>query len=92
MHDVIEVDLDRVRAIITGLEGDRFSTADVIRGYCGGFFSNVATPAYYSLNAQFGKLLRRNADFLQIAHDEADVPIADDRDHKTRSSFWRRRA
>jgi len=92
MDDVIEVSLDRVRAIIIEFHDARFSTADVIRSYCGGFFSNSGTPANYSFNAQFGKLLKRNETHLHIEQTEADSPIFDDHGHPTHSSFWRRNA
>lgn len=92
MDEAIEISLERVREIIFALDPNRFSTADVIRGYCGGFFANSGTPVHYSLNAQFGKLLKRNADRLGIKKLEADVSIVDDRNppNPTRSSFWRR--
>jgi len=88
--ETIEVSLDRLRTIIAAFEVPEFSTDDVIRGYCGGFFSNTGTPAYYSFNAQFGKLLRSNEAALGIEHLLADQPIKDDRQHATSSSTWRR--
>ena len=94
MDEAIEISLDRVRAVILDFGENRFSTADVIRGYCGGFFSNSGTPVHYSLNAQFGKLLKRNVGVLGIEQLEADVRIVDDRSPPvaTSSSFWRRKA
>ena len=92
MDETIEVSLDRVRAIIQTISSDEFSTGDVIREYGGGFFSNKNTPAHYSFNAQFGKLLKRNMGPLGIREIAANVPIKDDRGHETRSSVWARNA
>lgn len=92
MDELIEVSLERVREVILGLNSSEFSTADVIRGYCGGFFANTGTPAYYSFNAQFGKLLKRNSERLGIREAVANVGIADDRGRQTSSSTWVRTA
>lgn len=90
MDEVIDISLERLTSIILELDPARFSTADVIRGYCGGFFSNAGTPAHYSLNAQFGKLLKRNEGRLGIERIEADVAVKDDQGRPTNSSFWQR--
>lgn len=94
MDETIEVSLDRIRAIIAALAAEHptgeFSTADVIRKYCGGFHSNLETPAYYSFNAQFGKLLKRNEKPLGILQTDESVSIRDDSGHPTHSSKWRR--
>ena len=88
MDEVIEVSLERVREVILDLNSPEFFTADVIRGYCGGFFTNTGTPAYYSFNAQVGKLLKRNEERLGIREIAASVGITDDRGHQTSSSKW----
>lgn len=88
MDETIEVSLDRVRVIIEAISADEFSTGDVIREYCGGFFSNRNTPAYYSFNAQFGKLLKRNMNRLGISEVGTGVQIKDDRGNETSSSIW----
>ena len=92
MDETIEVSLDRVRTVILEIDSPEFSTADVIRGYCGGFFANSGTPAYYSFNAQFGKLLKRNEGQLGIREIVANVRITDDRGQETSSSTWVRNA
>jgi hypothetical protein len=91
LNDTIEVSLDRLREIIATLEPQPFSTKDVLRAYSGGFHSNRNTPAYYSFNAQFGKLLKRNEQVLSIVEVEKDVPTEDDEHHPTTTSLWRRR-
>ena len=85
---VIEVSLDRIKTIISALPPE-FSTADVIRKYCGGFHSNLETPAYYSFNAQFGKLLKHNDVYLGISQEAESISIRDDNGHPTNSSTWR---
>ncbi|WP_415243813.1 hypothetical protein [Zhongshania sp.] len=94
MDEVIEVSLERVEKIIDGFGADDFSTVAVLREYCGGFFSNKETPAYYSFNAQFGKLLRRNEERLGIVQVESAASETDDRvpPVKTTTSIWRRNA
>jgi len=89
MNEAIEVSLDRIKAIISALSADEFSTADVIRKYSGGFYSNLETPAYYSFNAQFGKLLKRNDKYLGIFQVAESAYIKDDNGHSTSSSTWR---
>ncbi len=86
--DAIEVSLDRVREIIRASSSRAFSTADVIREYGGGFFSNRDTTACYSFNAQFGKLLKRNRRQLGIREVAANVRVTDDRGHETSASVW----
>jgi len=67
VDETIEVSLERIRTIISTLDPLRFSTAEVIRGYCSGYFADLNTPAYYSFNAQFGKLFKRNGSRLGIS-------------------------
>ena len=88
MDDEIKISLDRISAIVQMNESVEFSTADVIRGYCGGFFSNTGTPAYYSFNAQFGKILKYNMDRLGIREVATNVRVTDDRGHETSTSTW----
>ncbi|BDA61035.1 hypothetical protein [Shewanella xiamenensis] len=90
MNEKIEVSIPRIQEIINDFGSAEFSTADVLRGYSGGFYSNVGTPAYYSFNAQFGKLLKRNSEALGITEIQSNVTIPDDNDHTTSTSFWRR--
>jgi len=73
---------------------NEFSTVAVVREYCGGYFSNKETPAYYSINAQFGKLLKRNERRLGISQVESEASETDDRvpPVKTTTSIWRRNA
>ncbi|MEO3988162.1 hypothetical protein [Plesiomonas shigelloides] len=87
--DNIEVSLARVSEIIERIGGSEFSTADVLREYSGGFYSNKSTPAYYSFNAQFGKLLSRNASLLKIREVQENTKVSDDNGHKTSSSTWK---
>ncbi|WP_404419490.1 hypothetical protein [Marinospirillum sp.] len=92
MDEAIPVSLDRIRKMIAQIESEHFSTADVLRRYNGGFCSNHGTPAQFSFNAQFGKLLKRNAEDLGIREVEPDASIEDDHGHPTSSSIWARRA
>lgn len=92
MDERIEVSLDRVRHCIQQAAANspsaRFSTADVIRAYLGHFHSDLDTPPVYSFNAQFGKLLKRNAEGLGIVEDAANQAILDDAEHMTSTSLW----
>lgn len=91
MVEQIEVSLDRIREIISAFDiNSNFSTADVIEKYSGIFVSNIKTPAYYSFNAQFGKLLKRNEITLEIHEIEKEHSIKDGIGHKTKTSQWRR--
>jgi hypothetical protein len=91
MTETIDVCLDRIRSIIVELPDDEFSTGDVIRGYSGVFCSNLNTPANYSFNAQFGKLLKRNELNLGITQIDESRPTPDDHGHPTSCSVWKRR-
>ncbi len=90
MDDFIRVDLDTVKYIIVRFRERQnlILTSDVIRKYCGGFFSNVGIPAHQSFNAQFGKILKKHSEFLEIKEIAADVPVDDDRGHSTTASKW----
>lgn len=91
MDEMIEVSLNRIGEIIAGFPSDaEFTTAQVIKEYSGGFHSNLGTPAYYSFNAQFGKLLMRNKDNLGISPMQTSMAIKDDSEHPTTTSVWRR--
>ena len=87
MNEQIEVSLDRIKIIINK-KGGTFTTADILREYSGGFYSNIGTPAVYSFNAQFGKLLKRNESKLQIKEVLPKVNVNDDNGHKTKTSMW----
>lgn len=86
----IEVSLDRIRSIIDELHVDRFSTGDIIKAYSGVFCSNLNTPAHYSFNAQFGKLLKRNKSNLRIRQIAESDQAKDDHGHPTSMSWWQR--
>lgn len=88
MQDFIRVDLQRLQQIIDGYCGGEFYTADIIRAYSGGFYSNRNTPACYSFNAQFGQLLKRNENQLGIMEIESGIRIQDDLGHHTSTSVW----
>ena len=90
MDEQIEVSMNRIGEIISNLKNDIFFTSDVLSAYSGGFYSNIGTPAAYSFNAQFGKLLKRNRKFLKISEIEANVKIKDDNGHQTSTSQWTR--
>ncbi len=90
MYEAIEVSLDRIGAIISRFREGEFSTIDVLREYGGGFYSNAETPAYYSFNAQFGKLLKRNAETLGIEEVRQNADGKDDNGRNTTTSIWRR--
>ena len=89
MDEGIEVSLARIKSIIESFNGNEFSTGDVIREYCGTFCSNIGTPAYYSFNAQFGKLLKRNVETLSITETDKSKTTKDDHGHSTTTSVWR---
>lgn len=88
MDEQIEVSLDRIKIIIDEKMSRTFTTADILREYSGGFYSNIGTPPFYSFNAQFGKLLKRNESKLQIKEILPPVNIYDDNKHKTKSRKW----
>jgi hypothetical protein len=88
--ETIDVSLERIRAIIDELPDDVFSTGDVIRAYSGVFCSNLNTPAHYSFNAQFGKLLKRKKLDLGITQIAESRPTPDDHGNPTSSSVWKR--
>lgn len=91
MDEEIRVNLARVKEIIFTFDiGSKFSTADIIEKYSGTFTSNINTPAYYSFNAQFGKLLKRSEKFLEISEVGANQPTKDCHGHDTTTSIWRR--
>jgi hypothetical protein len=94
VDEEIKISLDRIENIISGFGEGEFSTVAVVREYCGGFFSNKETPAYYSFNAQFGKLLKRNEERLGIVQVESGASETDDRvpPVKTTTSIWRKNA
>ncbi len=89
MDEKIEVSLSRIETIIDSLRGNTFKTSDVVREYSGGFYSNIDTPAAYSFNAQFGKLLKRNVDVLKISEVKSGISVKDDNDHPTTTSEWK---
>lgn len=89
MKENIEVSLERIQQIVESYNEKEFMTAEVIRDYSGGFYSNKDTPAYYSFNAQFGKLLKRNELSLRIVEVQSDVRTKDDNGHPTSTSVWR---
>lgn len=88
MNEKIEVSIERVQEIIDTFNGQEFKTIDVIKEYSGGFYSNKNTPAYYSFNAQFGKLLKRNEANLNIFEVEKNVRVKDEAGHSTSTSTW----
>ncbi|MCB9211788.1 MAG: hypothetical protein H6609_20695 [Ignavibacteriales bacterium] len=58
MEEAIPVSLKRIKKIISNFKTNTFTTVDVLRKYSGGFYCNLNTPAIYSFNAQFGRLLK----------------------------------
>ena len=92
MNERIDVSIERVQEIIDSFDGEEFSTIDVLRKYSGGFYSNKETPAYYSFNAQFGKLLKRNETEFGISETEKNVSAKDDNGNQTSTSKWRQSA
>ncbi|WP_252176317.1 hypothetical protein [Endozoicomonas sp. 4G] len=92
MKDQININLDRVKSIIDSFDSTYFNTTEVIRSYGGGFFSNKETPASYSFNAQFGKILKSNEDQLGIVEIKNNQPVLDDNGHGTSASVWAKRS
>ena len=89
MEENIGVNLNRIKAIIKRKGDSIFTTADILREYSGGFYSNIGTPAVYSFNAQFGKLLKRNESVLKITEIRPKMSIIDDNGNKTTTSQWK---
>jgi hypothetical protein len=89
MDEKINISVERVRSCIQALNRKEFTTADIIRTYFGRFCSNIGTPATYSFNAQFGKLLKRNKTELGITEIARNEAITDDHDHNTTTSRWK---
>lgn len=87
MEEQIAVSLDRIKIIIEKMDRP-FTTADILREYSGGFHSNIDTPAFYSFNSQFGKLLKRNECKLKIKETRSTVSTKDDNGNKTSTSEW----
>lgn len=92
MDERVPISLDRVEQCIAALGSSSFTTAQVIHGYLGHFCSDRQTLPVYSVNAQFGKLLARNAARLGIVMTAAEVGTRDDHDHPTTTTRWRRTA
>ena len=91
MDECIPISLERVEHCIAAVDGRcGFTTAQVIREYIGHFCSDRQTPAVYSFNAQFGRLLARNRDRLGIVIIATDERITDDHGHPTTTARWRR--
>ena len=89
MDEHIEVSLTRIACCINALGSPEFTTANVIGKYLGRFCSDVETPAVYSFNAQFGKILKRNETQLGITEIASNESIEDDHGHRTTASRWR---
>jgi hypothetical protein len=88
VEEQIPVSIDRIKTIISEKMSETFTTADILREYSGGFYSNIGTPPFFSFNAQFGKLLKRNESELQIKEVFPEMSIKDDNGHKTSTSKW----
>lgn len=88
MDEKIEVSLDRIQGIINSFNGREFKTTEVLSIYLGGFHSNKDTPAHYSFNAQFGRLLQRNSEQLNITEVRSGVSTKDDNNNSTTTSVW----
>ena len=89
MDESIEVSLARIESCIEAIGREEFTTADVVRQYSGRFCANLGTPAAYSFNAQFGKLLQRNETRLGIIEVASNESTEDDHGHSTTTSRWR---
>ena len=89
MDERIEISLTRIANCIEAPGRDEFTTAEVIRQYSGRFCSNLETPVVYSINAQFGKLLKRNETRLRIVEIASNESTEDDHGHPTTTSRWR---
>ena len=89
MDERILISLDRIEQCISALNTSSFTTAQVIREYMGHFCSDRQTPAAYSFNAQFGRLLSRNAERLGIVMIAPNESVQDDHGHPTTTAEWR---
>ena len=90
MEDHIRVDLEIIKEIIDRFrKGKKYIfTSDVIKEYCGGFYSNVGIPAHQSFNTQFGKILKKHSKLLGIKEIAANVSLKDDLKRTTTASKW----
>lgn len=89
--DNIIVDLDIVRDKIAENEKDVFSTIDILELYQGGYYSNKGVDVNVSFNAQFGRILSQNSEFLGILKiDNSEVNETDNLGNKTTVQLWRR--
>ena len=92
MGATIKVSLERVREILDRLRTTKpeglATTDEVIAEYMGSFHSNLGVAAIHSWNAQFGKILKAEAQYLGISEDSAGNPIKDKDGHKSHASRW----
>ena len=88
--DHITVDLDIVRDKIAEIGKDVFSTIDILELYQGGYYSNKGVNVDISFNAQFGKFLSRNAEFLGIEKFGSAINSKDDLGNSTTTQMWQK--
>ena len=89
----IKIDMEAVKKIIDkiGLDHQKFSTVDVIRKYLGSYRNNNIeyVAPIYTINSQFGKLLKNNMSELNIEEVESKADAKDDDGKETTTSIWR---
>lgn len=91
MKENITVDLNEVSNALNRIRARPASetfTSEVIREYMGGFLSNKGVPVHLSWNAQFGRILSKNAEALGIKELKPDQRVSDDLGRETTSSLW----
>lgn len=91
MNDHITVDLKEVSSAINRIRARPATealTSQIIEEYMGGFFSNTGVAVHISWNAQFGRVLSRNADALAIKELKSAQKVQDSRGHETSCSLW----
>jgi hypothetical protein len=93
MKDCIQVNIDEIKNIIDAFRKSRrrfIYSSDVIREYCGGFFSNLRICPAQSFNVQFARILARHSNILGISKHRERVSVRDDRQppHLTTTAEW----
>ena len=93
--DGLPIELDAVRELIRQLApnvGDEFTTIQIIERYSGGYHINRGVAPARSLNAKFGKYIRRH-------EAELDIESADPTERSvllegspTTTAVWRRKS
>lgn len=89
----IKINMEIVKKIIDelGTNQKEFSTVDVIREYLGSYKNNSIEKIapVYTINSQFGKLLKNNMGELNIEEVKKSFQVNDDDGKPTKTSIWK---